>query len=209
MTVGAAGTWRALAHGWPVFVPVIMVEAGVQALLVLSDPVPEWSAGFLVLLLVSLLALLAAVWLTVGAASAAVDGTGGGLRRAWRRPVSWRGRWPSASSPPPLVAPALATPSCCSSGRSCCPRPPSMIGEPVGRAYRPVVRTPARWALAVLGAVVLAVVTWIVALSFGFFVTGVLGAVSRGRGRRGGDVALGLPPPPGCRRRRRGPKACA
>ena len=45
-----AGTWRALARGWPVFVPVIVVEAAVQALLVWSDPVPEWNVGFVGLL---------------------------------------------------------------------------------------------------------------------------------------------------------------
>ncbi len=178
MTVERAGTWRALARGWPVFVPVIVVEAGVQALLVLSDPVPEWSAGFLALVLTSLVALLGAVWLTVGAASAAVDGTGL-LDRAWRRPIIVA--WALAVGIVAVAASLLqlwATPFVLLLGSFVLPA--AAVDDPgnlFARAYRPVVRTPVRWVLAVLAAVVLAVVTWIVALSFGFFVTGALGAV--------------------------------
>jgi hypothetical protein len=179
MTAVPAGTWRAIARGWPVFLPVIAGEAGVQALLVLSDPVPEWSAGFLALLLVSLLALLAAVWLTVGAASAAVDGSGGLLRRAVRRPiiVAWAlavgvvavavsllQLW---AAPLVLLVGAFVLPAAAADDP----------GNLFARAYRPVVRTPVRLVLAVFGALVLAVVTWVIALNFGFFITGALGAV--------------------------------
>ena len=179
MTAVPAGTWRAIARGWPVFVPVILVEAGVQALLVLSDPVPEWSAGFLALLLVSLLALLGAVWLTVGAASAAVDGTGGLLRRAVRRPIIVV--WALAVGVVAVAVSLLqlwATPLVLLLGAFVLPAAAADDpGNLFARAYRPIVRTPVRWVLAVLAAVVLAVVTWVVALSLGFFITGALGAV--------------------------------
>ena len=133
--------------------PVIIVEAGVQALLVLSDPVPEWSAGFLALLLVSLLALLAAVWLTVGAASAAVDGTGGLLRRAWRRPIIVA--WALAVGVVAVAVSLLqlwATPLVLLVGAFVLPAAAADDpGNLFARAYRPVVRTPVRWVLAVLG----------------------------------------------------------
>jgi hypothetical protein len=174
-----AGTWRALARGWPVFVPVIIVEAGVQALLVWSDPVPEWSVGFLALLLVSLLALLAAVWLTVGAASAAVDGSGGLLRTAVARPMIVA--WALAVGVVAVAASVLqlwATPLVLLLGSFVLPAAAvDDAGNLFSRAYRPVVRIPVRFVLAVLAALALAVATWVVALVFGFFVTGALGAV--------------------------------
>jgi hypothetical protein len=179
MTAAPAGTWRAIARGWPVFVPVIVVEAGVQTALVLSDPVPQWSTGFLALLLISLLALLAAVWLTVGAASAAVDGTGGLLRRAVRRPIIVA--WALAVG---VVAVAVSllqlwvTPLVLLVGAFVLPAAAADDpGNLFARAYRPVVRTPVRWVLAVLAGVALAIATWVAALSFGFFITGALGAV--------------------------------
>jgi hypothetical protein len=161
-----------------VFVPVIVVEAAVQALLVWSDPVPEWNVGFVGLLLVSLLALLAAVWLTVGAASAAVDGSGGLVRRAVTRPAIVA--WALAVGVIAVAASLLqlwATPFVLLLGSFVLPAAAvTDDGNLFARAYRPVVRTPLRWLLAVLAAVALAVVTWVVALLFGFFITGALGA---------------------------------
>ena len=56
------------------FVPVVLGDAAVQAVLVLADPVPAFDAGFVALTLGSFVAVTVAVSLTTVAASAAVDG---------------------------------------------------------------------------------------------------------------------------------------
>ena len=86
MTAVPAGTWRAIARGWPVFVPVISWKPACRRCWCCRTRCRSGVPGSSPSCSSRSLALLAAVWLTVGAASAAVDGTGGLLRRAWRRP---------------------------------------------------------------------------------------------------------------------------
>jgi hypothetical protein len=168
---------RALLRGWRVFVPVIILDAAAQSLLVWSNPTPKFSWQFSGLVLLSLLALLAAAWLTTAAASAAVDDVGGlALQRIRRRPVivAWLvaiGIVAVAASllevwmaPIALILGAFVL-------------PPAAAEEPVlRRAWSPIVRRPLGTVGLLVGVIVLALVTWIVALVLGFFVTGVLGA---------------------------------
>lgn len=170
------GVWRTFAHGWRVFLPVVLGEAAVQTALLASDPQPEASASFLALLAVSSAALLVAVWLTVAAASAAVDGDPrDALRRARHRPVllTWAlavGVLAAATSllvlwlaPIVLLFGAFVLPAVAVDDE----------GGLFARAVRPLVRTPLRAVLCVLAAIGLAAITWVVALVLGFFLTGL------------------------------------
>lgn len=169
---------RALARGWRVFVPTIIVDAAVQSLLIVSDPQPTFSWSFCGLVLLSLVVLLAAVWLTGAAASAAVDDVAGqALERAWQRPsiLAWTAGIGAVSvgaslleiwlAPLVLILGVFLLPVAAAGDRAVLPR-----------AWVPIVRAPVRTLLAVVAVIVLALVSWVIALVLGFFVTGVLGA---------------------------------
>lgn len=62
--------WRA----WAILLPVIVLNAGIQALLVIGDPVPGASAWFIIASVLSFIALVAAFTLVAVAMLQAVDG---------------------------------------------------------------------------------------------------------------------------------------
>jgi hypothetical protein len=161
-----------------VFAPIVIVEAAVQAALVLPDPTPAWSWSFIGLVAVSAVAVLVAVWLVVVTASAVLDEDGPfGPDRALRRPgvLGWA-----------LVVGILAV---AAAGLEVWLAPLVMlIGgfvlPPAARgdrrvlvvAWRPFRHRPLRTALHLVAAVLLVAVSWVIALVCGFFVTGSLGA---------------------------------
>jgi hypothetical protein len=174
-----AGAWRAIGRGWPVFIPIIILEAAAQALLVVANPTPAVSPGFSLLVLGSAAALLVGVWLTIGAAVAAIDdGTRSAIiRDCGRRPVVLL--WALAVgvvavgaglallwlTPLVLLVGALVLPSAARSQRPV-----------LSAALRPVTSAPLRVVLYLIATVLLAVLTWVVALLLGLFITGPLAA---------------------------------
>lgn len=168
------GTWRTLAGGRRMFVPVVVGNAVVQTLSVVSDPVPGLSVGFVAVTAVSTLAVLVAVWLTVCAASAAVDGV---PRHALLRARQHMGVLGWALGILLLTAAAVALAVWLGAvvlvlGLFVLPAAATGERPVLVAGYRPVVRSPLRSALAVLAAVVAVVLSWMVALLLGFFVTG-------------------------------------
>ena len=169
------GAWEAAFVGWRVFVPVVLANAGLQALLVRSDPVPALTTPFVLLLLGSVAAVVVAVWLVVGAAAATVDG-----RPAWRaavgRPVvlGWL-----AGLGLVAVAASLLTvwllPVVLAVGGFLLP--PAATGESVVAGVLRTWRHDAiRSAVLLVVALVVAALSAVVALLLGLFVTGWLSA---------------------------------
>ncbi|HMT49816.1 MAG TPA: hypothetical protein PKC36_06695, partial [Dietzia sp.] len=66
------GTWRGFARGARVTIPVVVVTALVQAVLVIGDPTPEGTWGFTLRAVASVVAVIVALWLVVWAAASAV-----------------------------------------------------------------------------------------------------------------------------------------
>ncbi|KZF07199.1 MAG: hypothetical protein WBD41_00880 [Rhodococcus sp. (in: high G+C Gram-positive bacteria)] len=60
---------KSLTRGLPVFLPIILVGALIQALLVVGDPVPTVSWWFSVKAVASALVLIVTIWLTMGFAA--------------------------------------------------------------------------------------------------------------------------------------------
>jgi hypothetical protein len=164
---------------------VIIVHAAVQALLVLDDPTPGASSGFLLAASVSAIVLVAAVWLVAvlvvpshrngtrpGRVVLAPETPGGvpvvlepepGSVRHWRPVVLLRvivlGVLAAASS---LLSPALVPVVL-------------VLGAPLLVARPSVYLRPIALLLTVFG-LVLAAVSWVGALALGFFVTGPVAA---------------------------------
>ena len=177
VTPPRVGMWSAAASGWRIFVPVVVGDAAAQALLVASDPVPELSWGFAGLVAGSLLAVLLAVWLTVCVASAAVDGLPRqGVARARQRPLvlAWAAGFGALAIGAAVLQP-LAAPLALILGAFVLAAAAAGDRSPAA-GFRPIMRAPVRYALAVLAALVAAAVTWALALVLGLFVTGVLAA---------------------------------
>ena len=81
-----ASTARILGRGWRVFVPVVLVNAAVQALTTVPFLTPAADVWFLLLALGSAVALVVSAVLVFAAARAASDGTH--LRLTWRLVVA-------------------------------------------------------------------------------------------------------------------------
>lgn len=171
-------TFRCLARTWRVTVPVVVGEAAVQSLLVLPDPVPGTGALFLLEVVASALAVLLGVWWVVGAATAACAGADPvGWRAAVRRAavLGWAAAVGVVAVAGSLLAPWVA-PVVLVLGGFVLPAAAAGESRVLWAAGRPFVRVPVRTLLAVLGALVLAALSAVVALLGGFFWAGWLGA---------------------------------
>lgn len=162
-----------IIRGWRVFVPVVLVHAAVQALLVVADPVPALDAGFLALLAASAVAVLLATWLTLGSVAAR---TAGGTAR---RPRPTALLWVLVVGVAAVAASLLATwllPVVLALDAFLLPVAATGDGNPVAGAWRTIRHAPVRAVLLVLAALVVAAVSVVVALLLGFFVTGWMSA---------------------------------
>lgn len=169
----SAGTCRAAARGWPVLVPVVAGQALVQTLLVLGDPVATGDPSFAARVVASAAALVLMVATLAIAALAAVDGrpfTGAGT---WRRLVPVAG-WTialgvlagAASVVAIWLGPVLLLPGLLLPAVAAAP------GNPVPPMVRAVRNAPGRALTTLVGFVLLAAVSWVIALLLGFLVTG-------------------------------------
>jgi hypothetical protein len=202
------GGWHAAVAGWRVFVPVVLLNAGVQAALVTSDPVPATSWAFGLLVAASAAAVLVTVWLVSRAALVACDEgarrrstqqerTGTTSRRRSRSsraiPAGADGHprkslllrrprglaWVAGIGVLTIAVAVLAwwaTPVALIIGAFVLPPAVDGVRHPVGGGVRTVRRHPGRAAVIAVGVLALAVVTWVIELLLGFFVTGMLAA---------------------------------
>jgi hypothetical protein len=177
LVAGVRGAWR----GWRVVVPVVVVNALVQALLVLPDPIPGQSAYAGVLAAVSFVALLVAASLLSASALESVLGRvhwGAAAARA-RRSSGWFAlwfvvwvavgalgivlwTWPGllwlALTPYLLLAAA--------DGRR----------DAIVADVRAIVARPVRWLVTTLIVGVAAGLAWLLGVVTGFFVDGAAGS---------------------------------
>lgn len=174
-----AGTWRAVARGWPVFVPVVVGNAVVQALLVLGDPVAEPDLGFTARVVVSAIAVVLTVAAAAIAALAAVDGRPLTGADTWRRLVPVVG-WTVGLGVLAACASLLVVwlgPLVLLTG-SLLPAVAAGPGNPVPPAWRGLRAGPVRALVTTLAYLLLVVVGWVIALLLGLLVTGPLAAAA-------------------------------
>ena len=164
--------------GWRVFVPVIGINAGIQALLVTSDPVPLASWVFGLLAAASAAGILLSIWLISAAALAAVDGHPR-PSRLLHRPVvlAWAAGLGILAAAVAVLA-WWATPLVMISGALVLPPAADGQRHPLAAAFGTVRRHPGRAAILAVGVLLLAAATWVVELVLGFFVTGVAAAAA-------------------------------
>lgn len=155
--------------GWWV-AGAVVVAAGLQTLLVLPDPVPSLSWGFVLLLVASVVVLLGAV--TVVAAAVA-----GGDRPRFGRVLGVVAVLAVVAVAASLLHP-LVVPVVLAAGA---PVPVVAAAGPAGAwgaAVRGVARRPLGYVLRFVLGLVLAVLGWVAALVLGLFVTGPLAAAA-------------------------------
>jgi hypothetical protein len=164
-------TWVLLGRTWRVWVPVVVLNTAVQALLVVPFVTPAASVVFVPLALASLAGVVASIALVAVAFRAAL---GGGSR--W---PTW-GEWIAvllltvAVSASALVASWLVIPALAVAAIML----PAVFGIPQRTAwgFGLFARAPLRGILLTLMTVALVALLWFAALMFGFFVTGWVGA---------------------------------
>jgi hypothetical protein len=177
-TVRRVGMWRATASGWRVFVPAVLVNAAVQAALVASDPVPGASWTFALLVAASAGAVLVTVALVTSAALAAVDGRPRtAVASARQRPgvVAWAAGIGALAIAGGVLAFWIA-PLLLLVAVPVLPAAAAGARNPVRDGFGGVGRHPVHYLFGGLVLLVLAVVSWVVALVLGLFVTGMIGA---------------------------------
>jgi hypothetical protein len=169
------------ARGWRVVVPVVLVNAGVQALLVVPNPVPGQSWTAAVLAVLSFVALLVTAALLTASALEAVHGPvhwSASLRRARRHAgwfALWTVVWVGAGALglmlwtwPGLLWLALT--------------PYLLIAASDGHRnalladLRAIAARPGRWLITTVLVVTVCVVGWLAAVATGFFGGAVLDA---------------------------------
>lgn len=152
-------------------VPVVIVGALVQSLLVVGDPTPEGAWGFALRVAVSGLALIGALWLIVGAAATAVKVDASFSMPSFRlltgvTAVVVIGALAGVLSPIlPIVVAAAALPLLS-----------ALAVEPRTTAFRAFKYSPGRALLGVFWTATLFVVNWVIALMLGFFIAGPVAA---------------------------------
>lgn len=165
------GTWRGCVRGARVVLPVVIVGALVQALLVVGDPTPEGAWGFALRVVVSGLAMVVALWLTVGAAATAVDVDERFSIPSIRLLIGVTaavvvGALAGVLSPIlPIVVAAAGLPLLS-----------ALAVRPRTAAFRTVTYSPGRALLGFFWVAVLFFVNWVIALVLGFFVDGPVAA---------------------------------
>ncbi len=171
-----AGLWRALARGARVFAPVIVLNAVVQIALIADDPTPDSGWRFALLAAGSAASILCATVLVAGAANAAVD-LGAAVR--WRQRalplLSWTAGAGFAAAAAAVLLP-LAAPVLLLAGALLLPAAAAGHRNAAGPTLRALRRQWLRYLLSALGFMVAAVVSWVVALLLGLFVTGLAAA---------------------------------
>lgn len=165
------GTWRGCLRGAPVVLPVVIVNALLQAVLVVGDPTPGGAWGFALRVGASGLAMILALWLIVGASAAAVDADA----RFSIPPMTVLigataavvlGVLAGVVSPIlPVVVAVAAVPLLA-----------SLATRPSPGVLRTVTCTPGRALLGFFWTALLFFVNWAVALVLGFFVGGPVSA---------------------------------
>lgn len=162
--------WRIVARGWRVFVPVVLINAVVQAATVAPALTPEPGAGFLALAAASFLAFSAASAAVAVAARAAVVGG----RMPWPRWWVWFG---SALAVLAMTASALLSPIAVpfAAVLALVVMPGIAAGDGLA-GVRVFARRPWRAILLSIGSLLSIVVLWVGALLLGFFITGAIAA---------------------------------
>lgn len=164
-------TWVLLGHAWRVWVPAVVLNTAVQALLVVPFATPAASVVFVLLALASLAGVVASVALVASAFRSAL---GGG-----RRWPTW-GEWLAvllltvAVSASALVASWLVILALAVAAIML----PAIFGVPLRTAwgFGLFARAPLRGILLTLMTLALVALLWFAALMLGFFVTGWVGA---------------------------------
>ena len=164
-------TWVLLGRTWRVWVPVVVLNTAVQALLVVPFVTPAASVVFVLLAHASLAGVVASVALVAAAFRSAL-----GAGKRW---PSW-GEWIAvllltvAVSASALVASWLVIPALAVAAIML----PAVFGIPQRTAwgFGLFARAPLRGILLTLMTLALVAVLWFAALMFGFFVTGWVGA---------------------------------
>lgn len=164
-------TWALLGRAWRIWVPVVVLNTAVQALLVVPFVTPAASIVFVLLALASLAGVVASVALVAAAFRSAVAGS-------WRWP-SW-GEWLAvllltvAVSASALVASWLVIPALAVAAVML----PAVFGVPQRTAwgFGLFARAPLRGILLTLMTLALVALLWFAALLLGLFVTGWVGA---------------------------------
>lgn len=155
------GTWRAVLRGWRVFVPVVILNAAVQALLVVGDPEPVADPLFAALVALSFVVLVAALALVVAASDGAFNWPSGSV-------LLWSVVVVVAIVGLSFVSPLLVPPAIVAAALS------SAAADHPWRGFIVFRHRPVRSILAILVALVIVAVGWVVSLLLGFFVTGAL-----------------------------------
>lgn len=157
---------RTGARRWPVIASTVVATAVVQALLVVTDPEPLPAPLFIVLSLASFVALVAAIAMVAAAASGRV--------RPGARLVLWSTVVVLAVVLLSFVSP-LTVPLTIAAALVVIPAAAANVPNPFDGFA--VFRTgPFRSTIAVLVAIVVLLVDWLVSLLLGFFVTGPVSA---------------------------------
>lgn len=163
--------WALLGRTWRLWVPVVVVNTALQALLVAPFVTPAASVAFVALVVAALAGVVASVALVAA---------------AFRSALGCGGRWPTwgewlavllltvAVSASSLVAAWLVIPALAVAAIML----PAVFGVPQRTAwgFGLFARAPLRGILLTLVTLALAAVLWFAALMFGFFVTGWVGA---------------------------------
>ena len=164
-----ASTARILGRGWRVFVPVVLVNAAVQALTTVPFLTPAADLWFLLLALGSAVALVVSAALVFAAAHAASDGTH--LRLTWRLVVAASltvlavGAVAVVALPVTPVALTLAFVVL-----------PGVARGQVFAGFRAFGAAPGRAIALTLATLMAIVLLWVGALLLGFLITGPLSA---------------------------------
>lgn len=162
--------WLIVVRGWRVFVPVVLINAVLQAATVAPALTPEPGAGFLALAVASFLAFGAALAAVAAAARAAVVGG----RMPWPQWWVWAG---SALAVLAVTASALLSPIAApfAAVLALIVVPGIAAGDGLA-GLRVFARRPWRAILLAIGSLLAIIALWIGALLLGFFVTGALAA---------------------------------
>ncbi|WP_354057243.1 hypothetical protein [Dietzia sp. 2505] len=151
--------------------PVVIVNALVQALLVVGDPTPGSAWGFALRVGASGLATILALWLIVGASAAAVDAEAASVTPPTRllsgaTVAVVLGVLAGVISPAlPVVVAAGAVPLLT-----------ALAARPRAHALHTITCARGRALLGVFWVVLLSIVNWVIALVLGFFVGGPVSA---------------------------------
>ena len=165
-------TWRISAGAWRILVPVVLVNAVVQAMTVAFGLTPSIEVGFVLLAALSFLALTASLTLVAAAADAAAT------TRRFRWPAWWL--WGGAAlAVLAITASGLASPVLAPLAivvvlillPGVAARDQSLLAGP--RMFR---AAPVRAGVLAVGSLLIVMVLWIFGLLLGFFITGPISA---------------------------------